>query len=120
MDINSLPEAKTGGGAKGPGLTVDEDTKLPKVDLKDLIGHDVGVIGFLVLPSKFAEPGDEQQDYILMELQTAAGDHVIVATQSAVLMQQVQENYEAENFPFRGTLQHKANQSGTYKYYTFA
>jgi hypothetical protein len=119
-DINSLPDAMAGKGAEGPGLTVTKEAQLPKVDLKDLVGQSIGVIGFLILPSKFTNPGEEQKDYVVIEVATDDGQHVICTTQSGVIMQQLRDNYDGNNFPFRSVLQHKMNQSGTYKYYTFA
>ena len=73
------------------------------------------MIGYLNLDSKF----EEKQKYAVIEIMTEDGQHVVTTSQSGVVMQQLTDNYEAKNFPFRSVLQHKMNQKGTYKYYSF-
>jgi len=106
-------------GGRGPGIS----DNLEKTKAADIMDKDIAVTGFVIIPNKFKDengPDSGPPEVTMIEIMDAQGDSFYFVHGSKVLMAQVQERLDLEQFPFRTRLTLQESEKTGRTYYTFA
>lgn len=97
---------------EGPGISDD----LEKIKTASLVDELFAVVGFIILDSTFAKPGEEQK-YAMIEIKMPTGEGFVCATSSANVLRTLRKRNELGHIPFRAVLRSvpsKKNPTNTY------
>jgi len=112
-DIPERPALSSDGSGEGTGLSGEN---IPKVKAAEIVGDDIAIIGYLILPNtQFDDGGDE---YALVEIMDVDGNNFVFSTSSKALMRILRERDERDEIPFKTCLVMKKSKAGR-SYYVF-
>lgn len=109
----ALPEA---GGGRGPGLSGED---IPKVKAAEIVGDDIAVVGFLILPNGFKETESDPDEYALVEIIDPEGKNFLFSTMSNALLKALEAREERDEIPFKTSIEMRKSKAGR-DYYVFA
>lgn len=109
----ALPEQ---GGGRGPGLSGED---IPKVKASEIVGDDIAVTGFLILPNGFKETESDPDEYALVEIIDIEGNNFLFSTMSNALVKALVTREEREEIPFKTRIEMRQSKNNR-SYYVFA
>jgi hypothetical protein len=113
-DIPDRPPLQTDGSGEGTGLSAEN---IPKVKAAEIVGDDIAVVGYLILPNTMFEDGGDF--YALIEIMDVDGNNFLFSTSSKALMRILKERHERDEIPFKTSLVMKKSKAGR-SYYVFS
>jgi hypothetical protein len=113
-EIPNRPPLSTDGAGRGTGLSGED---IPKVKAAEIVGDDIAVIGYLILPNTQFDDGGAE--YALVEIMDVEGNNFVFSTSAKALMRVLEERDERGEIPFKTSLTMKKSKAGR-SYYVFS
>jgi hypothetical protein len=104
------------GGGRGPGLSGEE---IPKVKASEIVGDDIAVTGFLILPNGFKESESDPDEYALVEIIDTEDNNFLFSTMSNALLKTLEARFDRGEIPFKTSVELRKSKNNR-DYYVFA